>query len=188
MELSSEARALQRKLHQTIKRITDDFQGRWHFNTCIAAIMELLNAMYAAEGNRDGKGDDKGEHKGEDKAVAAKVPVAFLADLERTLVLLLAPFAPYLAHELWETLGEKSSLLRAPWPKYDAALAKEEEIELAVQINGKVRSRIVVPADSAKEHVQEAALADAKVRAAIVGKQIVQIRVIPGRLVNIVVK
>jgi len=198
--LSSEARALQRKLHQTIKRITDDFQGRWHFNTCIAAIMELLNAMYAAEENRDGKGDgkgvDKGEHKGghtgghtgEDKAVAAKVPVALLADLQRSLVLLLAPFAPYLAHELWETLGEKSSLLRAPWPKYDAALAKEEEIELAVQINGKVRSRIVVPADSPEEHVREAALADEKVRAAIVGKQIVQIRVIPGRLVNIVVK
>jgi len=175
-DLSPEARALQRKLHQTIKRITDDFQGRWHFNTCVAAIMELLNAMYAAEA------------KGEDKAAAIKVPVAFLADAQRSLVLMLAPFAPYLAHELWETLGEKSSLLRAPWPKYDAALAKEDEVELAVQINGKVRSRIVVPADSSEEHVKEAALADEKVRAAIAGKQIVQIRVIPGRLVNIVVK
>ena len=116
------------------------------------------------------------------------MPIAFRAHLQRSLVLLLAPFAPYLAHELWETLGEKSSLLRAPWPKYDAALVKEEEIELAVQINGKVRSRIVVPADSPEEHVREAALADEKVRAAIVGKQIVQIRVIPRRLVNIVVK
>jgi leucyl-tRNA synthetase len=175
-ELSPEARALQRKLHQTIKRITDDFQGRWHFNTCVAAIMELLNAMYAAE------------EKGEDKAVAAKVPVAFLADAQRSLVLMLAPFAPYLAHELWEMLGEQSSLLRAPWPKYDAALAKEEEVELAVQINGKVRSRIVVPADSPEDYVKEVALADEKVKAAIAGKQIVQIRVIPGRLVNIVVK
>ena len=173
-ELSPEARALQRKLHQTIKRITDDFQGRWHFNTCVAAIMELMNAMYAAE--------EKGEEK------AAKVPIFFLADAQRSLVLLLAPFAPYLAHELWEMLGEKSSLLRAPWPKYDAALAKEDEVELAVQINGKVRSRVVVPADSTEEHVKEVALADEKVRATLAGKQIVQIRVIPGRLVNIVVK
>jgi leucyl-tRNA synthetase len=175
-DLSPEARGLQRKLHQTIKRITDDFQGRWHFNTCVAAIMELLNAMYAAE------------EKGEAKTTAAKVPVAFLAEAQRSLVLMLAPFAPYLAHELWETFGEKSSLLRAPWPKYDAALAKEDEVELAVQINGKVRSRIVVPADSSEEHVKEVALADDKVRVAISGKQIVQIRVIPDRLVNVVVK
>jgi leucyl-tRNA synthetase len=179
-DLSPEARALQRKLHQTIKRITDDFQGRWHFNTCVAAIMELVNAMYAAEEKKDEKGDDK--------AAPAKMPVPFLADAQRSLVLLLAPFAPYLCHELWETLGETSSLLRASWPKCDAALAKEEELELAVQINGKVRSRIVVPADSSDDLVIEVALADEKVKAAIAGKQIVQIRVIPGRLVNIVVK
>jgi leucyl-tRNA synthetase len=174
--LSPEARALQRKLHQTIKRVSDDFQGRWHFNTCVAAIMELMNAMYAAEDKR------------EDKAVAAKIPVAFLADAQRKLVLLLAPFAPYLAHELWEVLGEQGNLLRAPWPKYDAALAKEDEVEIAVQINGKVRSRIVVPADSSEEYVKDIALADEKVLAAIAGKQVMQIRVIPGRLVNIVVK
>jgi leucyl-tRNA synthetase len=175
-ELSPEARALQRKLHQTIKRISDDFQGRWHFNTCVAAIMELMNALYAAE------------EKGEDKRVAAKVPVAFLADAQRSLALMLAPFAPYLAHELWEMLGEEGNLLRAPWPKYDAALAKEDEVEIAVQINGKVRNRIIVPADSSEEYVKDVALADEKVHAAIAGKQVVQIRVIPGRLVNIVVK
>ena len=79
-----------------------------------------------------------------------EVPAAFLADVQRKLVLLLAPFAPYLAHELWEMLGEKGNLLKAPWPKYDAALAKEEEIEIPVQINGKLRSRIVVPADAAE--------------------------------------
>ena len=173
-ELSPEARAVQRKLHQTIKRVTDDFQGRWHFNTCIAAIMELSNEMHAAEGK-------SGENSG-------KVPLALLADAQRKLVLLMAPMAPYLAHELWEMLGEKGSLLRAPWPKYDATLAKADEVELAVQINGKVRSRIVVPADSSEEHVKAVALADEKIRAAMEGKQIVQIRVIPGRLVNIVVK
>ena len=174
-DLSAEARALQRKLQQTIKRITDDFLGRWHFNTCIAATMELLNAMYAAE-ERDGNG------------ATAKLPVAFVADAQRTLVLLLAPFAPYLAHELWEVLGETSPLLRAPWPKYDAVLAKEEEVQLAVQVNGKLRSRIVLPVDATEEQAREAAVADEKVRAVISGKQIVQVRVIPGRLVNIVVK
>ena len=173
-ELSPEARAVQRKLHQTIKRVTDDFQGRWHFNTCIAAIMELSNEMHAAEGK-------SGENSG-------KVPLALLADAQRKLVLLMAPMAPYLAHELWEMLGEKGSLLRAPWPKYDATLAKADEVELAVQINGKVRSRIVVPADSSEEHVKAVALADEKIRGAMEGKQIVQIRVIPGRLVNIVVR
>jgi leucyl-tRNA synthetase len=174
-DLSPEARALQRKLHQTIKRVSDDFQGRWHFNTCVAAIMELLNAMYAAEG----KGTEE---------KASEVPVALLADVQRSLVLLLAPFAPYLAHELWETLGEQGNLLLATWPKYDAALAKEDEAEIAVQINGKVRSRIVVPADSPEDFVKTTALADDKVRAATAGKQIAQIRVIPGRLVNIVVR
>src|SRR5579863_9768828 len=110
--LSPAQRQIQRKLHQTIKRVSDDFQGRWHFNTCISAIMELVNVLYGAE-----------------EAIGKNaVPVPFLAEVQRTLVLLLAPFAPYLSHELWETVGEQSGLLRAPWPKYDAALAKEEEI------------------------------------------------------------
>src|SRR5450432_3205956 len=171
-ELSPQARAVQRKLHQTIKRVTDDFQGRWHFNTCISAIMELVNALYAAE-----------------EAIAQKlIPAALLAEVQRNLVLLLAPFAPFLAHELWEMLGETESLLRAPWPKYDAALAKEEEIEIPVQINGKLRSRVVVPADSTESFVLERALADEKVKAAITGKQIVKKLYVPGRLVNIVVK
>ena len=171
-ELPPAARAIQRKLHQTIKRVSDDFQGRWHFNTCVSAIMELVNTLYASE-----------------EAIAQKiVPVPFLADVQRNLVLLLAPFAPHLAHELWEMLGEKSSLLRAPWPNYDAELAKEEELEIPVQINGKLRSRIVVPADATEEFVLEQALADEKIRAAIAGKQIVKKLYVPGRLVNIVVK
>ncbi len=171
-DLSPEARGIQRKLHQTIKRVSDDFQGRWHFNTCISAIMELVNVLYASE-----------------EAIGrSAVPTAFLAEVERSLVLLLAPFAPYLAHELWEMLGEQGSLLRAPWPKYDAELAKEEELEIPVQVNGKLRSRVVVPADASEAFVLEAALADDKVKAAIAGKQIVKKLYVPGRLVNIVVK
>jgi leucyl-tRNA synthetase len=102
--------------------------------------------------------------------------------------LLLAPFAPYLAHELWEMLGETSSLLRAPWPKYDAELAKEEELEIPVQINGKLRGKIVVPADVTEQFVVERALADEKVKSAIAGKQIVKKIYVPGKLLNLVVK
>jgi leucyl-tRNA synthetase len=171
-ELSPEARAIQRKLHQTIKRVSDDFHGRWHFNTCISAIMELVNTLYAAE-----------------EAVARNaVPAPFLAEVQRSLVLLLAPFAPYLAHELWEMLGEKGNLLKAPWPKYDADLAKEQEIEIPVQVNGKLRSRVTVPADADEAFVLDRALADEKVKAAIAGKQIVKKIYVPGKMLNLVVK
>ena len=168
--LSPEGRQVQRKLHQTIKRVTDDFQGRWHFNTCVAAIMELTNELYDAE------------------AGGKALPVALLADSQRRLVLLLAPFAPYLAHELWEMLGEKTSLLRAPWPKFDAALAKEDEIEVPVQINAKLRGKIVVPVDTPKEQLEQLALADEKIKSLIAGKQVVKVIVVPGKLVNIVVR
>ncbi len=169
---SPAARALERKLHQTIKRESDDFEGRWHFNTSIAAIMELVNALYGAE----------------EQISSGAVPAGLLRGIQRNLVLLLAPFAPYQAHELWEVLGEKSSLLREPWPQYDAALAKEEEIEIAVQVNGKLRTRFTVAADSSEEAVRQLALADEKVRASLDGKQMVKAIVVPGKLVNIVVK
>jgi leucyl-tRNA synthetase len=172
--LSSAERQIQRKLQQTIKRVGDDFQGRWHFNTCISAIMELVNALHAHE---------------ESAAPQSKsTSLALLAEVQRTLILLLAPFAPYLAHELWEMIGEKGSLLKAAWPKYDAALAKEEELEIPVQVNGKLRGLIVVPADAAESVVIERALADEKVKSAITGKQIVKTIYVPGKLVNIVVK
>ncbi len=173
--LSPPARSIQRKLHQTIKRITDDFGGRWHFNTSIAAIMELVNELYAYE-------DAAQQNPGQ------AAPAALIADVQRDLVLMLAPFAPYLAHELWEMLGESSELLRAPWPKYDPELAKEEEVEIAVQVDGKIKARITVPADADDETVRALALADEKVKAAIKGKEVVKVLVVKGRLVNIVVK
>src|SRR5204863_6563749 len=141
---------------------------RWHFNTCISAIMELVNVLYGAEG-AIGNGT---------------VSAPFLAEVQRSLILLLAPFAPYLAHELWEMLGEKGNLLKAPWPKYDAALAKEEEIEIPIQVNGKLRSKVVVPADADQNTIQQTALSHEKVKAAIAGKQIVKVIVVPGKLVN----
>jgi len=166
------ARTLQRKLHQTIKRISDDFNGRWHFNTSISALMELNNLLSSM---------------GQDIS-AGNIPPEDLAETKRTIVLLLAPFAPYLAHELWEMLGEKGDLLKAPWPKYDAALAKEEELEIPVQVNGKLRSRIVVSAGANEDFIVERALDDEKVQSAIAGKQIVKKILVPGKLVNIVVK
>jgi leucyl-tRNA synthetase len=170
--VSADARQIQRKLHQTIKRVTDDFKGRWHFNTCIAAIMELVNELYGAE----------------DKIAQGAIPASLLAEVQRDLVLLLAPFAPYLASELWEILGEKGSLLRAPWPKYDADLAKEDEIEIPVQVNGKLRGRVLVPADADPALVEQNALADEKVKTAIAGKQIAKKIYVPGKLLNIVVR
>ena len=170
--LSPQARAIQRKLHQTIKRVSDDFQGRWHFNTCIAAIMELVNEVYGAE-----------------EAIAGgRVPRSLIGDVQRNIALLLAPMAPYLAHELWEMAGETSNLLKAPWPQYDPALAAEDEIEIPVQVNGKLRSVVVVPAAASEDQIQQAALADEKVRAAIAGKQVVKVIVVPKKLVNIVVR
>ena len=171
-EASPVSQALLRKLHQTIRKSTEDFAGRWHFNTCIAAIMELVNTLTAAE----------------PQIAAGEVPDAVLAEILRSLTLLLAPFAPYLAFELWERLGEKNDLLRAPWPKFDEQLAKEEQIEIPVQINGKLRSVVRVDADATEDAVRDAALADPKIAAAIEGREVVRIILVPRKLVNIVVK
>ncbi|MGA3211292.1 MAG: class I tRNA ligase family protein [Terriglobales bacterium] len=169
---SLRTRKLQRKLHQTIKRVSDDFAGRWHFNTSISAIMELLNELYLLDGGID----------------SGYVPPAVVSDAQRAIVRLLQPFAPYLAHELWEMLGETSNLLRESWPVYDPELAKEEEIELPVQVNGKLRSRIVLPVDATEDEVKQKALADERVNAAMAGKEIVKVIVVPRKLVNIVVR
>jgi leucyl-tRNA synthetase len=177
MSVSPAERQLQRKLHQTIKRVSDDFQGRWHFNTCIAAIMELVNALYAYEESAAAASQTK-----------SSTSAALLAEVQHDLVLLLAPFAPYLAHELWEMLGEEESLLKAAWPKYDATLAKEDELEIPVQVNGKLRSRIVVAADASESTILAVALGDEKVKSLIAGRPILKRIVVPGTLVNIVIQ
>jgi len=166
------SQALQRKLHQTIRKITEDFGGRWHFNTSIAAIMELVNALTAAE----------------PQIAASQVPGKVLAEILRDLVLLLAPFAPYLACELWEQIGGEGNLLRAPWPKFDEALAREDEIEIPIQINGKLCTIIRVAAAADQDTLRDTALADEKVQSRIAGKEIVKAIIVPGKLVNLVVK
>jgi leucyl-tRNA synthetase len=164
--------ALVRTLHQTIAKITEDFSGRWHFNTCIAAIMILVNEMIAAESKMD----------------SGEISAATIAEVLRTLLLLLAPFAPFVAAELWEEIGEREPLLRQPWPKADAELARESEIEVAVQVNGKLVNVVKLPADADEDAIKAAALADEKVAARIAGKTIVKIIVVKGKLVNLVVR
>jgi leucyl-tRNA synthetase len=163
---------LLRKLHQTIAKITFELDGRWHFNTCIAAVMELVNEIQGADA----------------QLAAGDVPPAVMLELFRSLVLLLAPFAPHLTAELWEELGETSSVLRAPWPKSDAELAKEDELEVPVQINGKLVTVVRVAVDADSKTLEAAALADEKVQARIAGKTVVKVIVVPRKLVNLVVK
>jgi leucyl-tRNA synthetase len=167
-----EGERLLRKLHQTIAKITLDFSGRWHFNTCISAIMELVNAIVANEAAMD----------------AGEVPPAAIAETFRNLILMLAPFAPFLAAELWEELGNEGVVFRAPWPEADAELAKESEMEIPLQVNGKLVSVATVPAGSDEAALHAAATADAKVQARIAGKTVVKVIVVPGKLVNLVVK
>jgi leucyl-tRNA synthetase len=169
---SVEGMALLRKLHQTIAKITLDFSGRWHFNTCIAAIMELVNAIVANEATMD----------------AGEVPAATVAEIFRNLTLLLAPFAPFLAAELWEEMGYEGVVFRVPWPVADKELARESEIEIPVQVNGKLVNVVSVAAGSDDATVKAAALGDAKVAARVEAKTVVKVIVVPGKLVNLVVK
>jgi len=163
---------LLRKMHQTIARITHDFEGRWHFNTCIAAIMEFVNEVQAADAQLS----------------AGEVAEPVVRGMFQNLALLLAPFAPYLAAELWEGLGGEGSILRAPWPKSDPGLAREDEIEIPVQINGKLITVVKVPDGSDAKAIEAAALADGKVQARTAGKTIAKVIVVPGRTVNLVVR
>jgi leucyl-tRNA synthetase len=163
-----------RKLHQTVRKITQDFQGRWHFNTSIAAIMELVNLLMLEEASLG--------------STAGLATDAELRHILESVVLLLAPLAPYLSAELWAELGNSGDVLRQPWPAFDEELAREEEVELPVQINGKLRSVVRVAAGSDEKAMTAAALGDAKVKAGLEGKQVVKVIVVPGRAVNIVAR
>ena len=160
-------RKVLRKLHQTVRKVTEDFESRWHFNTCIASVMELVNLLYAEEGG---------------------LSTAAMAEVLEKLTLLLAPFAPYLAQEIWEELGKPGPVFRQPWPGFDPELAKEEEAEIVVQVNGKVRSHVHAPFGTQAKEIEARVLADGKVKPYLEGKQIVKIITVPDKLVNVVVR
>jgi len=166
-ELDPDSRALRRKAHQTLQRVTEAFEPPFRFNTAIAGIMELTNEL-------------------RDRAEAARDP-AVVKEVLTLAVQCLSPFAPHVCEELWERLGGRPSIFRAPWPAVDAEAVKAEEIEIPIQVNGKLRSKVVVPADSDQAAIQAAALADEKAQAHIGGKTVRKVIVVPGRLVNIVV-
>ena len=171
-EFSDAARALRRKTHQTIARVTDDFE-KLDLNTNVAALMELLNALseFSAE---------------PDKASPAEVFA--VREAIEALVVMLAPFAPHIAEEMWEGLGHQNGLVKAaPWPVADPELARKEELEIPVQVNGKLRSRVIAAPDISEADLRTIALADEKVRSFIDGHEVVKVIVVPQRLVNVVV-
>ena len=168
-----EAVALRRRTHQTVQRVTNDI-ARFHFNTAISAMMEMANHMTEAM--------NRLVHTGGFPDVA----LAYSEACE-TLTLLLAPFAPHLAEELWHRLGKAQSVHLASWPAYDAEVAREEQITVVVQVNGKLRDRLLVGPDVSEEELKALAFASEKVRPYLEGKTIRQTLVVPGRLVSIVV-
>ncbi len=163
---AADAKAL-RKLHQTIQKVTEDFESRWHFNTSIARLMELMNVLTELEQDLSG---------------------AALREILEKFALMLGPFTPYIAQELWEELGREGAVFRQPWPSFDPELAREEDLEIPVQINGKLRGRIHVPHGAAREELERRARTDDKIQSYLDGKQIVKVIVVPDKLVNLVVK
>lgn len=169
-ELSKADLEIRRLTHRTIKKVTDDIEQRFNFNTAISAIMEFVNALYQY----------REREKSRNRAVEAEAI--------KTLVLLLAPFAPHIAEELWHGLGNESSVHEQSWPEYDPELLVEEEVEIAVQINGRVRDRVRVPAQISEEELRKILFQQEKVQNLIAGKEVVKFIYVPGKLANIVVK
>jgi len=171
-ELSPTLRELRRQIHRTIKKVTDDIEGRFHFNTAIAAVMELFNALSLA---------------GKDESIWKDGTPLIKGGVE-TLVVLLYPFVPHMASELWESLGHRNSLEEIRWPGYSEEALEEERWLIVVQVDGRVRGRITVPADASNEFIEAEALADPKVKGFLHGKEIQRVIQVPRRLVNIVLE
>lgn len=168
-EVNAGLEELRQKVHRGIKKVTEDIE-RFHFNTAIAAIMELVNHLYQAK----------------DGFVPTPLAATVWQEALDTVVILLSPFSPHIAEELWEALGHTGGLTRTPWPKYDPAVIAEEQVLIVVQVNGKLRDRLLVPAAAAESEVKEMVLASPKVRRYIEGKEVLKTIFVPKKLVNIV--
>jgi len=172
-ESSAPARSLRRKTHQTIAKVTRDFE-ELHLNTIVASLMELFNELSAFDA---------------EPATSSESDVYAVREALEALVVMLAPFAPHAAEEMWEGLGHADGLLSSVhWPTADAALAQRQELEIPIQVDGKLRSRVLVSPDISEEELRTAALNDEKIRALIEGHQVVKVIVVPQRLVNIVIR
>jgi leucyl-tRNA synthetase len=178
-------RALRRKTHDTIRRVTTDIEERMHLNTAVSSLMELVNELYAfSDGTAHGA-----PSRGEPPVGRVERPqtLAALREAMDALVVMLSPFAPHTGEELWHMLGHAEGLSAAKWPAFDAAVAKADEVVVPVQINGKVRARITAPADASEDQLRELALADATVQSHVAGKTIRKIVIAKGPLVSVVV-
>jgi leucyl-tRNA synthetase len=183
-ELTDAERALRRKTHETIKRVSADLD-KLHLNTPVSAMMELVNELYAfCSASRSVPVGEEAEQVG---AIERPSTISVLKEAVEALVLMLSPFAPHMAEELWEALGHTGGVVAAGWPGYDEAVAKAEQIVVPVQINGKVRARLTVAADTSEEALRETALADPHVRQHIEGKTVKKVVVARGKLISIVV-
>ncbi|HEB57927.1 MAG TPA: leucine--tRNA ligase, partial [Gammaproteobacteria bacterium] len=161
--------ALRRRVHETIRKCSDDVGRRFTFNTAIAAVMELLNALYKFD-------DDSAQGR------------AVVQEGLEACVLLLAPIVPHVCHVLWQQLGHDTPVIDAPWPRVDESALARDELEMVVQVNGKLRGRITVPTEADRETIEQLAQADANVQRFLAGHGIVKVIVVPGRLVNIVIR
>ncbi len=166
-DLDAENRALRRTTHQLIESVTGAIEGGFHFNTAVARCNELVNQW---------------------RAMKDRVHGVVLRETLETIVRVLSPIVPHFAEEIWERLGHEESIFAAGWPAADAAVAAEEMVEIPVQINGKLRGRVMAPPDATREDLERAALADEKVKKLLEGRTVAKVIVVPGRLVNIAVK
>lgn len=169
--LAGDLRSLYRKIHQTIKRVTNDIEGRFHFNTAISAVMELVNTIQAVK----------------EGIVSTPEGASVLRLALETVIVLLSPIVPHLAEELWEALGNSGSVLEVPWPTYREEAIAEDEILIVVQVNGKVRSRFHISVDADEEEMKAVALTDDRIVARIAGRPVKRVIVVQKKLVNIVV-
>jgi leucyl-tRNA synthetase len=167
-EPGEEAAALRRKLHETIAKVSDDIGRRYTFNTAVAAVMELLNAINRTAGEPSGL-----------RAVRQEALEA--------IVLMLSPIVPHVTHELWQALGHETAVVDEPWPAVDESALAQDAIQVVVQVNGRLRARVSVPAEADEDTVVEHALADENVRRHTEGKTIRKTIYVPGKLVNVVV-
>jgi leucyl-tRNA synthetase len=186
-ELMEGERAVRRKTHDTIRRVTVDIEERMHLNTAVSSLMELVNELYAFSDATPHGQPSKNAPAGSGSSSLRPQTLAVVREALDGLVLMVSPFAPHMAEELWQMLGHDGGLARATWPVYDADVAKAQEVVVPVQINGKVRARVTVPAELPDAELQDLVLADAVVRSHIAEKTIRKIVVAKGPLVSIVV-
>jgi leucyl-tRNA synthetase len=188
--LEAGEKAVRRKTHDTIRRVTADIEQRQQLNTAISAMMELVNELYAfgektPMGGPGRHAEDDVDHAGDP---VRRETICVMREAADALVRMLAPFAPHTAEELWEVLGYEAGLTAATWPAFSADVAKADEIVVPVQVNGKVRGRLTVPAEASEQELERLALADPAVQSHIGGKTVRKVVVAKGRLVSIVVQ